>query len=240
MSTRQHLEIVIPAYNEARIILQTLETLEQHLHSLVDVHWHIIVAENGSTDGTSDLVEKRCLPFVSLLRIKAKGKGVAIRTAGAQSTADILGFIDADLSVDPNCIPALLSRIRDGADIVTGSRLLDTTHVHRGWLRTCSSKLFNSFSAYMLPIDIRDAQCGLKFMNARGRQALTACKEDGWFLDIELLARAKKIGLRIDEVPITWEEFYYPERKSKLRIVRDGVKALRAIWRIKQRLQSLD
>jgi glycosyltransferase involved in cell wall biosynthesis len=146
----------------------------------------------------------------------------------------VFGFIDADLSADPDAIAGMVARLQDDkADIVIASRLLVTKTTNRGWLRTLSSKFFNIIADLFLHLDVADAQCGLKIMNARGVEILKSCQEDGWFLDIEFLARARQDNLRIAEVPVPWIEFRYPNRKSQIRHFRDGIEAVKAIWRIK-------
>ncbi len=149
------------------------------------------------------------------------------------------GFTDADLSADPDAIPGMLEKLlADEADLVIGSRLLNVKTTNRGWLRTVASKLFNGLTALMLGLKVKDAQCGLKLMNARGVEVLKQCQEPGWFLDIELLARARQQGLRILEVPVVWTEFRFPGRKSQIRHIQDGLEAIRAMWRVRRRLHN--
>jgi glycosyltransferase involved in cell wall biosynthesis len=151
----------------------------------------------------------------------------------------LFGFIDADLSADPDAIPAMVNRILENqADIVIASRLLVTKTTNRSWLRTLSSKLFNFFADLALNLKVQDAQCGLKIMNEKGLEILKSCKEDGWFLDIEFLAKARQDKLRIVEIPVPWIEFRYPERKSQIRHLKDGLGAFRAIRRIKKNIRK--
>ncbi|MFZ6015911.1 MAG: glycosyltransferase [Patescibacteria group bacterium] len=149
------------------------------------------------------------------------------------------GYIDADLSADPDAISGMVARLQSGAaDIVIASRLLITKTTNRSWLRTLSSKLFNLASNLALHLDVADAQCGLKIMNSRSLSVLRDCQEDGWFLDIELLARARKAGLRIAEVPVPWTEFRYPNRASQINHLRDGIGAIKAVLQIKRNLRT--
>ena len=148
---------------------------------------------------------------------------------------DIFGFIDADLSADPDAISGMLEKIQNNeADIVIASRLLQTKTTNRSFLRTLSSHIFNFLIRLTLGLSVKDAQCGLKLMNQRATDILLTCTEDGWFLDIEFLAKARQYKLRVQEVPVPWTEFRYPDRKSHIRHVRDGLGALRAIWRIRR------
>ncbi len=155
----------------------------------------------------------------------------------SSSFDSLFGFIDADLSADPDAIPGMVARLlEDKADIVIASRLLITKTTNRNWLRTLSSKLFNFMADLFLNLKVADAQCGLKIMNEKGLAVLKSCEEDGWFLDIEFLAKARQDRLRITEVPVPWLEFRYPNRKSQIRHFRDGIEAIKAILRIRKRI----
>ncbi len=231
-------EICIPAYNEAAIIAESVRTVLASLPQSPDVTWQITVAENGSTDATADIVRALRLPNVSVLSVDTRGKGAAIVAAARVSSADIFGFIDADLSADPHCIADLLRAIEQGADVAIGSRLSDPSRVERKPLRTLSSLIFNLLRRLLLGLAVADSQCGLKFANRRGLAELAACQETGWFFDVEWLARAQREGLSIVETPIVWKEFYFPNRPSKLRVVQDGVRAMVAFLRIRRRLRQ--
>lgn len=232
------IDLCIPAYNEAPIIVDTLHTVLKSLPTLQGVSWHVTVADNASTDGTGDVVRRLNLPDVSVLSVPVKGKGAAILAAAAQSQGEAFGFIDADLSANPSSFGDLLTTILAGNDIAIGSRLMRGAAVHRGGLRTFSSEVFNYMRRVLLGVKVEDISCGLKLTNKQGRDILLQCKELGWFLDVEWLALAQQSHLRIAEVPIEWVEQYYPGRKSKLRVVRDGLKAFAAFARIRTRLQT--
>lgn len=258
------LHLVIPTRNEAPYIQSAIQRLARSLGDL-KTDWQIIVADNGSTDGTSEAVEELRIKNyelrdkVDVINCPMEGKGTAIRYAvehlpsavdatpvtledamDARYAMDVrFGFIDADLSADPDAIPGMLEKLlADEADMVIGSRLLNIKTTNRGWLRTFTSKLFNAGADLILGINVKDAQCGLKLMNARGVEVLKQCQEAGWFLDIELLARARQQGLRILEVPVVWTEFRFPGRKSQIRHIQDGLEAVRAMRRVRRRLHN--
>ena len=230
-------DICIPVLNESSIIINTIRTIQEEVKKRPDIEWRIIVADNGSTDDTRQKVITAGLKNTILLSISEKGKGIAIRRAAEYSLADFFCFIDADLSVSPKNIAVFVDHLSTGKDIVIGSRFLDETKVKRSYLRTVSSKLFNFVARIILPIRVKDAQCGLKCMNIKGKEVLIACKETTWFLDLELIAQATSARLVVEELPIEWEEFYYVHRASKLRVVRDGLHALIAMMRIRQALK---
>lgn len=228
------IDLCIPAHNEAATITTALQHLRMVLPSTLDIT--LLVAENGSTDGTAECVERANIPNVRLLRIAGRGKGFAIREAARVSRADVFGFIDADLSADPAGIPDFLAKLEQGADIVIGSRAHASGEIRRGLLRTLTSRSFNLVTRVLFGLTHRDTQCGLKFMNARGREMLLVVRDPGWIFDIELLFLAKHHGLRVEEHPVSWEEFRFPGRRSKLRPLRDGLRSLRTMLHIRQRL----
>ncbi|MBU2566726.1 glycosyltransferase family 2 protein [Patescibacteria group bacterium] len=237
------LTLVIPAKNEAPYIQDALRRLSKTLSDLT-IPWKIIVANNGSTDDTEQKIQEliavdhKFQETVSVINCPQTGKGAAIRFVANHIQGDmetVFGFIDADLSADPDAIPGMIDRIiNQQADLVIASRLLVTKTTNRGLLRTLSSKGFNFVTNLLLKLRVADAQCGLKIMNQKGVELLKTCKETGWFLDIEFLAKVRQDGLRVVEIPVPWTEFRYPDRKSHISHFRDGIQAIKAIIRIKQ------
>ncbi|OGJ60196.1 hypothetical protein A2635_05500 [Candidatus Peribacteria bacterium RIFCSPHIGHO2_01_FULL_51_9] len=232
-----NIDICIPAFNEEKIIAESARRVADVLTKIPGARYRIVVADNGSTDRTA--AEALRVAGVEVLSVSMRGKGVAVREAGRGSSADVFGFIDADLSADPEDIPRLLDVLAGGkSDIVIGSRLLDTSAVRRDWMRTLSSRCFNVLRRMILGISVQDTQCGLKLMNEKGRMVLAACEETGWFLDMEFLARAERMGLLVRETPISWQEYRFAGRGSKLNLFRDSLGAVRAMFRIRRRLAS--
>lgn len=233
--------LCIPTYNEEEIIATTISDLSAVLsHFLNNLDWDIVVADNGSDDMTKDRVLSVDSVRVSVLTISERGKGAAIRAAAATSDSDFFGFIDADLSADPLVIPEMLTMLQFGeCDIVVGSRFLDSRAVQRGMWRSFSSRAFNFLQGLILGVEVGDTQCGLKIMNKKGVDALRRCAEKSWFLDLELLALAEKLDLKIKEVPVRWQEFHYEGRTSKLKVFRDGFSAIIAMLRMRVRLSKI-
>lgn len=228
------IDLAIPAYNEELVIEETVRAIMLAVAALPhDIR--IIVVDNNSTDTTPDVVRSLNLPNVSVQHEPTQGKGAAVISAARISDAPIFGFIDADLSVHPKEISSLVSILEESrVDIVIGSRLLDTSKVNRSGLRTLSSRVFNYLQRFLLKTPVSDTQCGLKFMTVDAKKYLVETKEHGWFFDIEFLARAHKAGKLIQEVPITWEEFHSPNRKSKLALLPDSIKAVQTMFRIRK------
>lgn len=227
------IDICIPAFNEETIIGESIRSIREALEGSPH-EYSIIVANNGSTDATAQRAAGEA--GTRVLSIATRGKGAAVVAAARESRADFFCFIDADLSADPADIPTFISfLIEDQYDIVVGSRLTDMTTVKRGWMRTASSQLFNVFRRMALGIHVKDTQCGLKIMNAHGREVLARCREIGWFFDMEFLMRAERLGLRVLEKPVHWDEHRFVDRKSKLSMLRDGLAVFPALFRILRR-----
>ena len=229
-------EICIPAYNEESIIAEAARTVVD----LLRTHGKraiVTVVDSASTDKTAE--RARAVTGVSVLPVSIRGKGAAVVAAANSARAPFFGFIDADLSADPADIIELLAILeRNDADVVIGSRLIDTSIIQRGIIRTVLSRGFNMVRRWLVGIDMHDTQCGLKLMNVRGREQLAMCKETGWFFDMEFLVRAERRGLRIQEVPVHWDEARFPARASKLSHVRDSIGAVAAMMRIRRHLRG--
>jgi glycosyltransferase involved in cell wall biosynthesis len=232
------IEICIPAFNEAEIIVPTLEAVLATCEKLQDKDVVVTVVDNNSTDDTATLVKTHKDPRVRVMHESVQGKGLAVKAAAKHSTADLFIYIDADLSATPDNIGTMLEQIELGADIVVGSRLTDTTLVNRSFWRTLVSRAFVLYADTVVPVGVSDSQCGLKVMRQEGREILAECIHNGWFFDREFLAKAEKRSLHIVEVPITWNEFVYPNRKSKLRVVKDGLRSLYELLQIRSSVKK--
>ncbi|MBC7836225.1 glycosyltransferase [Acetobacteraceae bacterium] len=232
--------LIIPAHNEADIIEAAVGRVWGVLRHFSHIQCRLAVIDNASTDGTGQKVTALNIPEVSVLYAPMRGKGAAILYGAREGEeSDFFGFIDADLSADPESIPKLLDSVfKKESDIAIGSRLLDKQTVARSFLRTFSSECFNVLRRLLINTPVRDSQCGLKLMNERGREVLRHCEETGWFLDMEFLARASRASLTIKEFPVEWDEYRFPDRKSKLSVLRDGILAVIAMVRIRRRLRQ--
>lgn len=231
------IDICIPAFNEEEIVAWAAHEVRRVLNRIPNAECRIIVADNGSTDETAR--RANAVEGVTVLAVPIRGKGAAVVAAARSSKADIFGFIDADLSAEPSDILKLLALLqKKKCDVAIGSRFIDTNTVKREWLRTTLSRLFNILRKIILGLSIHDTQCGLKLMNARGKDVLAQCQETGWFFDIEFLSLSERAGLKTTEVPVQWDEYRFAGRKSKLSLIRDGFGALGALARIRRRLME--
>lgn len=228
--------LVIPAYNEAPVIVPTVRALARAL-SETDLDWSIVVADNASSDHTGDVVRDLNDPRVLVHPVPSKGKGNAVIAAFDAFPADIYAFTDADLAIDPEQVIGSILRIaRAEADIAYGSRLSRASDLgRREWWRTLSSRSFNLLARMITGVTASDTQCPLKAMTHGAARLLIGSSERGWFFDLEFLARAEKQGFRIVEIPVRWTEHRYPGRKTKLKLL-DSVRAIQSMFAIRHRL----
>lgn len=232
--------LVIPAHNEAPVILSTVRSLIEVFAQQKDFHWEIIIVDNASTDDTREQVEKFAHPQVKVLALKEKGKGRAVRAGFTKAEGEIVGFTDADLSVPPKEILSAMKHVETYPDLVViGSRYHPQSIMPgREWWRIGSSRIFNVLARIIVGINASDTQCPLKFMSRDNARVMLATLEDTWFTDLEFIALLENLHIPVKEVPVTWDEHRYPDRKSKLSTVRDGVRSIGAMWRIRRRLPA--
>ena len=203
-------DVVIPVYNEERDLPRCIAVLRPFLKEhLGDGGWRILVADNGSTDNTLKVAQglARQYPEVSYLHIPEKGRGRALKQAWLGSQADIVSFMDVDLSTGLGAFPQLLQALDQGNDLAIGSRYQPTSRVRRSWLRAVLSRSYNLLLRVLFWPPFADAQCGFKAARRTVAQELLArVRNPTWFFDSELLLRARKSGYRIKEVPVEWHE----------------------------------
>jgi glycosyltransferase involved in cell wall biosynthesis len=201
-------ELVIPTLNEAHTLERSVETIRQYLADDFPYPARILVADNGSQDGTGDLADRLAAKYenVRCLKLNQRGRGRALREAWSNSDADIVAYTDVDISTE---LPALEKICRamheDGYHLGTGSRLLSESRVTRGLKREFISRSYNLFIKLVLGTKFSDAQCGFKAISREVAQKIIPQIEDnGWFFDTELLVLAEKQGFKIKDVPVEW------------------------------------
>jgi dolichyl-phosphate beta-glucosyltransferase len=225
-SGKPGLSVLIPAYDEERRLGPTLAKVSAYLRKRHPRH-EVLVIDDGSRDGTAQLARAASKkdPRVRLiLQGRNQGKGAAVARGAREARGSALLFSDADLSTPIEELSQLLGRLRDGADIAIGSRALDRTRVgrHQPLYREAAGRAFNAMVRLLAVQGIRDTQCGFKLFDAAVAKRIFAAQQVPRFgFDVEALYLARKLGLRIDEVPVRWENS--PE--TKVRPVRDGARA---------------
>jgi uncharacterized protein (TIRG00374 family) len=199
--------LVLPAYNEANRIEKAVEIASKQLREITD-SFEIIIAEDGSTDGTAEIASELAKRFnhVKLIHSRERlGRGRALTRAFLASQGEILVYFDLDLATDVKHLKELIQAIRDGYDIATGSRLLSQSEVKRPLKREIASKGYNFLVRLMLGSKLKDHQCGFKAFKRECFEKLSGeVKAHHWFWDTECLIRAQRAGFKIKEFPVKW------------------------------------
>jgi glycosyltransferase involved in cell wall biosynthesis len=229
--------VVLPAYNEADKLEPAVTRISQALKEY-GATYEIIVAEDGSTDGTDKkaVMLAETVPFVRHIHgEKRLGRGTALNNAFRQSKGEVLVYMDLDLATDLKYLKPLVEAIKiEGYDFSTGSRMLPESKAERTLRRSISSKTYNFLVRHMLGSKLRDHQCGFKaFKREPLMKLLDEVEATHWFWDTEILVRANLKGYRIKEIPVEWKG----GKDTKVSLFKDSWNMFRQIlslwWKLK-------
>jgi glycosyltransferase involved in cell wall biosynthesis len=225
-------DVVVPVHDEQRVLTASIRRLHDYLSRALPVSWRIVIADNASTDETLRIAMALAedLRNVELLTLSEKGRGRALRTAWERSEADVVCYMDADLSTDLRALPPLLAPLFSGhSDLAIGTRLASGSRVVRGAKREVVSRAYNRILHTVLGARFSDAQCGFKAVRTDAvRRLLPSVRDQGWFFDTELLVVAQREGMRIHEVPVDWVD----DPDSRVDLLRTALEDLRGIARL--------
>ncbi|HUF53640.1 MAG TPA: dolichyl-phosphate beta-glucosyltransferase [Dehalococcoidia bacterium] len=205
-------DVFIPVYNEERALPQTMPQLHGFLSGPdFPYDWKIVITDNASIDDTPAVSRKLAEEYpgqIDYVRIERKGRGYALKQVWPASDADIVSYMDVDLSTGIEAFPKLLKAIaEDGYDVATGSRLMRKSRVTRSLKRRVLTFGYNAMIKGMFWTRFSDAQCGFKAVSQEvARKVVPMIENDNWFWDTELLILAEKMGYRIKDVPVRWIE----------------------------------
>lgn len=201
-------DIVVPVYNEQGALAASVRRLHDYLTAELPLDWRIVIANNASTDDTGRIAALLAedLAGVDVVDLPQKGRGRALRAAWTASDADVLCYMDVDLSTDLRALLPLVAPLVSGhSDLAIGTRLGRGAQVVRGPKRELISRSYNTLLRATLAAKFTDAQCGFKAIRAdAARELLPDVRDEAWFFDTELLVLAQRRGLRIHEVPVDW------------------------------------
>jgi dolichyl-phosphate beta-glucosyltransferase len=236
-STR--LSVIIPAYNEALRLADTLRTVDSYLSSQ-PYESEIIVVDDGSTDGT--LQAARACETVKSLRLVQHpdcanhGKGASVRRGMFEACGAYRIFMDADNSTGIDQISGFWPWFDRGFDVVIGSRRKQGARieVHQSWYKELAGRFGNLIIRCLVVPGIKDTQAGFKMFTSRAAEAVFRRQTiDRWGYDFELLAIARQLGYRIQEVPIVWINAF----GSKVRLI-SYLEVLSEVWRVRRNIKS--
>jgi len=206
------IEVIFPVYNEAKTLYGQIKKFNDFFDSKFRKDICITVADNGSNDITpklcEDLLKKRLID--KYLLISEKGRGRAIKKSIKNSNADIVSYMDIDLSTDLSHFKPLIDSIDlHGNEISIGSRLSKGSQVvGRKKIREFTSRVYNLLIKLFFPKSrIKDMQCGFKaFSRLKILKILDHVENNRWFFDTELILLARKFNFKIDQIPVKWTD----------------------------------
>ncbi|MGH3783847.1 MAG: glycosyltransferase [Pseudonocardiaceae bacterium] len=225
-------DVVVPVHNEERALPGCLQVLRSYLDDQFPFEWTITVVDNASTDGVLRVATELAArdDHVRVLHLDRKGRGHALRTAWAYSDADVVVYMDVDLSTSLDALlPLVVPLVNGHSDIAIGSRLAPGARTVRSPRREAISRCYNAMIRLTHGARFSDAQCGFKAARTDViRPLLAHVQDDGWFFDTELLLLAEHNGLRVHEVPVDWVE----DDDSRVQILSTAVGDVRGLVRV--------
>jgi putative flippase GtrA len=225
-------DVVIPVYNEERALPGCVTVLRSYLDEQFPFEWTITIVDNASTDATLAIADElaEATDQVRVLHLDEKGRGRALRTAWQWSDADVVAYMDVDLSTGLDALLPLVAPLVNGhSDVSIGSRLAPGARTVRGPKRELVSRCYNAIIRLSHGAKFSDAQCGFKAARADViRPLLDHIEDDNWFFDTELLLLAEHNGLRVHEVPVDWVE----DIDTRVRIGSTALADIRGLVRV--------
>ncbi len=229
--------LCIPMYNESSVIEDTARTLSRYMQENFD-DYEIVFSDDGSTDGSAELVQALKLPNVRVVGYpQNRGKGCAVRTAMLAADGDAVMFTDADLAYGTDVIRDIADIFeREHPDAVIGSRSIHPEG-YEGYtfIRRLASKLYVRILCVFGGLKLSDSQTGCKaFSGKAAKDIFGRCETDGFAFDFEVILWAQKLGYGFRELPVK----IINHRESKVRVLRDSFRMLRDLGKIKKRVKK--
>ena len=228
-------QLVLPVYNEQQILPESVSKLRSWCLNHSEYDWQITIANNASTDATLSVAQELARTYKGLVTVHdigIKGRGIALKTVWLTSKADIVAYMDIDLSTDINHITDLIKPIAEGdSEITYGSRLHKDAKTKRSFKRELISRSYVFVLRVLAGLKVTDAQCGFKAMSASAAiRLLPEVIDTQWFFDSELLIIAQHNGITMKEVPVRWDE----DTDTRVKIIQTALEDLSGIWRLRR------
>jgi len=228
------LSIIIPAYNEEKRILKTLETYNEFFSKKFKNEFEILVIVNNSKDNTLGIVKefsRECKQIKYKNFNEAIGKGGAILEGFKIAKGDLIGFVDADNATRPESFYNLVENIKDYDGIIASRWIKGAKmNIKQPLIRRIGSRGFNFLVKLFFGINLSDTQCGAKlFKNSPLRKIAPKLGITKWAFDIDLLYLMRLNKFRVKEIPTIW----YDDKESKLKVVKVTIEMFLAIMRLR-------
>ena len=236
--TRPLIDIVVTVLNEEKILQKSIMTLDEYMAKHLPYRYQITIADNGSQDKTleiaKNLAEKH--QSVQVVSLAERGRGRALKRVWQNSSADILTYMDVDLSTSlDDFLPMIQPLVAGEAGVAIGSRLTKGSKTTRGVKREFISRCYNNIIKWTSGTKFSDAQCGFKAIRRDvAAKFLPKIKDNEWFFDTELLIKTERAGVPIHEQPVTWTE----DTDSRVKIVKTAVDDLKGLYRVNKELDK--
>ena len=234
------ISVCIPMYNESKVIENTAKALDEYMKiKFPDGDYEVIFSDDGSKDNCADIVNSLNMPNVKILGGEEnRGKGYAVRRAFLEAEGDVIMFTDADLAYGTEVIGKVYDTMNENkeADVLIGSRNL-TKDGYEGYtlVRKIASKTYIKLLCLTGGFKLSDSQCGCKaFRYDAVKKIFPRCEVDRFAFDFEAILWANKYGMKIIEMPVK----LINHGETKVRIVRDTVKMLKDLRKMKKRISK--
>ena len=228
------LEIVIPVLNEEKVLASSVTILHEFLtQHMTNYDWQITIADNGSTDSTREIACGLAtrISRTKLYTIDIRGRGLALKKVWLSSAADIMAYMDVDLSTDLLYLKPLIDTVHSNEfQIAIGSRLMrDSLVSGRSLQREINSRGYSILFRTLFRTSFKDAQCGFKAISRQAaNEILPLVENDKWFFDTEMLILAEKKGYKIKEIPVRWTD----DPDSRVNILSTALEDVKGLCRL--------
>lgn len=231
--------LIIPMYNEEKILPKTIKTLHAYMQSAFD-DYEIVFADDGSKDNSRKIVEECGLPHIRVVGYaENRGKGCAVRHGMLAAKGDVRLFTDCDLAYGTEIIRALYDRFTAAdCDVMIGSRNL-TEDGYAGYtaMRRLASKAYIKVLCMVGGFKLSDSQCGFKAFSGKAAEDIfSRCETDSFAFDFEAIMFATRLGYKICEIPV--KIINHRESESKVSMLSDSMHMLRDVMRIKKHVKK--
>jgi len=232
------LSVVIPVFNEEKRLGRTLEEAFRYLKAR-KIHAEILVVDDGSKDGTIELVKKfqrrnsRSLVLRILQQSVNRGKGAAVRAGALAAKGKTILYMDADNATPLPEFDHFRTALQEGVEVLVGSRAVDRkkVRVHQPFHREAMGRVFNLLVQMLATPGLWDTQCGFKAFTRKAARSIFPLQTIERFgFDVELLYIARKQGFKIKEIPVHW----YDSPDSRVHVLRDSTRMFLDLWRIRR------
>lgn len=232
------IEIVVPVLNEEKTLAENITKLDKYMTKKLPYRFRITIADNGSTDNTQNIARElaNSNENIRTVRLNQRGRGRALKAVWLKSDADILTYMDIDLSTGlDDFLPMIQPLINGEAGVGIGSRLSKKSQVKRSFKREFISRSYNKIIKLGFKTNFSDAQCGFKAIRSDfAHKILPNCKDNEWFFDTELLIKTENLGVHINERAVEWDE----DSDSRVKIIKTAVDDLKGLYRVKKEIDN--